>query len=289
MIEIIVNPAASSGDAVQTARRVEEYLREKHVEFCMVYTEAPNHATALARDAAARGVATVAALGGDGTVTETAAGLVSTNTAFAIIPAGTGNDFIKTVGIPADWKDAVDFMLTHPARPVNTGVVNGRLFMNVCGVGFDVMVLEYSLEAKKHSKGIWPYLYGVFKAIKAFRPIEMHIEIDGQEPMDGKYMICSIANGRYFGGGIPIMPIADIGDGLLDILVVDAVPRWVIPFYLPAILMGSLYKKTKIAHHYRTQKCLIRVKGAKLNLDGEILPMEEAGFDTLSDALLMHW
>lgn len=288
MLQIIVNPTACNGDAKKTALAVEEYLRQKQVDFKMVYTQYPNNATELAREAAQNNIDTVVALGGDGTISETAAGLMGTSTALGIIPAGTGNDFIKTVGIPAQWQEAVDFLLSHPARPVNTGVVNQRQFMNVCGVGFDVMVLEYSLEAKKHSKGIWPYLYGVFRAIRAFRPIEMHIEIEEQEPMDGKYMICSIANGRYFGGGIPIMPIADIGDGLMDILVVDSVPRWHIPFYLPSILLGSLYKK-KIAHHYKARRCSISASGVKLNLDGEILPVEKCFFETRNDALLLHW
>ena len=288
VIEIIVNPVAGSGAAKETALEVEKYLQQKGQEFKIIYTEYPNHASQLARDAASRGVETVVALGGDGTVSETAEGLVNSKTALGIIPAGTGNDFIKTVGVPAHWKAAVDFLLEHPARPVNTGLVNERLFMNACGMGFDELVLEYSLEAKKHAKGIWPYLYGVFKAIFTFKPIEMHIEIDGQEPMHGKYMICSIANGRYIGGGIPIMPIADIGDGLLDILVVDSVPRWVIPFYLPSILMGTLYKK-KVAHHYRASRCLLRSEGAKLNLDGEIVPVDETLFLNKPDALLMHW
>ena len=288
MLEIIVNPAAGNGEAKEIALEVEKYLQEKGQEFKIVYTEYPTHASQLARDAARRGVDTVVALGGDGTVSETAEGLVNSKTALGIIPAGTGNDFIKTAGIPSRWKDAVDFLLSHPARPVNTGLVNDRLFMNACGMGFDELVLEYSIEAKKHAKGIWPYLYGVFKAIFTFHAPEMHIEIDGQEPMDGKYMICSIANGRYIGGGIPIMPLADMDDGLLDVLVVDSVPRWKIPFYLPAILGGTLYKK-KPAHHYRTSRCLLRCKGAKLNLDGEIIPVEETLFLNKPDALLMHW
>lgn len=289
MLHLIVNPTAGNGDAAKTALLLQDYLKEKNIEFTAAYTDHPGQATELARLAAYKGVDTVVAIGGDGTISETAAGLVNTKTALGIIPAGTGNDFVKTVGIPKNWKDAVDFLLSHPARPVNTGLVNDEFFMNVCGVGFDVMVLEYSIEAKKKVKGILPYLYGVFRAIKSFRPIPMHIEIEGQPPMDGKYMICSIANGRYVGGGIPIMPIADIGDGLLDVLVVDSLPNWKIPFYLPAILMGKLYKIKSLAHHYRTATCSIRVEGAKLNLDGELRPIEEAAFKNQESALLLHW
>ena len=178
MYEVIVNPAARNGQAKEIGQEAERYLKEKQVDFIIRYTEYPGHATELARDAASRGVETVIAMGGDGTVCETAAGLVHTNTSLGIVPAGTGNDFIKTIGTPRQWKEALDFILTHPARPVNTGEVNDRFFMNVCGGGFDVLTLTYALEAKKHVKGIWPYLYGVLRAIRTFQPFRMHIEVD---------------------------------------------------------------------------------------------------------------
>ncbi len=288
MIELIVNPVAGNGRARQTGEQAAAYLRERDVEFVTKLTNHPGHATDLARDAAGRGVDTVIALGGDGTVTETAQGLRHTATALGIAPAGTGNDFIKSVGTPKNWKDALDFILTHPARPVNTGVMNDRFFMNVCGAGFDVMVLDYALDAKKRLSGIWPYLYGVIRAIKTFKPFQMHIEVDENTVLDGKYMICSIANGRYIGGGIPIAPLADVTDGVFDVFVVDAVPRWKIPFYLPSLMMGKLYKH-KIAHRYLSPACALASPGMRLNLDGEILPIEDTRFTCETDALLLHW
>ena len=288
MYEVIVNPAARNGQARQIGEEAERYLKEKQVDFVIRYTEYPGHATELARDAANRGVETVIAMGGDGTVCETAAGLVHTNTSLGIAPAGTGNDFIKTIGTPRNWKEALDFILTHPARPVNTGEVNDRFFLNVCGGGFDVLTLTYALEAKKHVKGIWPALYGVLRAIRTFKPFKMHIQVGDDLTLDKDCMICTIANGRYIGGGIPIASMADVEDGLLDVLVVDAVPRWKIPFYLPSLMGGSLYKR-KVAHHYRVKTCSLSSPGMMLNLDGEILPIEESHYRIFTDALKVHW
>ena len=101
-------------------------------------------------------------------------------------------------------------------------------------------------------------------------------------------MICSIANGRYIGGGIPIAPLADVTDGVFDVFVVDAVPRWKIPFYLPSLMMGKLYKH-KIAHRYLSPACALASPGMRLNLDGEILPIEDTRFTCETDALLLHW
>ncbi|MEG0639554.1 MAG: diacylglycerol kinase family lipid kinase [Clostridia bacterium] len=288
MIELIINPVAGNGRAKQIGEQAAAYLTEREVDFITKFTDHPHHATELARDAAARSVDTVIALGGDGTVTETAQGLCHTQTALGIAPAGTGNDFIKAIGTPKDWKEALDFILSHPARPVDTGVMNNTFFLNVCGAGFDVMVLDFALEAKKHVSGIWPYLYGVIRAIKAFKPFPMHVEVDDQTVLDGDFMICSIANGRYIGGGIPIAPLADVKDGVFDLIAVDSVPRWKIPFYLPALMMGTLYKH-KVSHRYLTSKCALSSPGMRLNLDGEILPIEDTHFVCETDALLLHW
>ncbi len=248
MITVVINPIAGSGPARTVGNRIGELLRARGVEHTLEYTEGVGHATQLARAAAERGVDTVLSVGGDGTLSEVAAGLVGTRTALGVIPAGTGNDFVKAIGTPRKWEDALDYVLTHPARPLDTGVINDSFFINVCGTGFDVMVLEYALRAKKHVRGIWPYLYGVVAAIRAFKPFEMLVEIGDELKLKGQYMICTIANGRYIGGGIPILPAAEVDDGLLDVMVVDTLPSWRIPFYLPAILGGTLMKK-KIAHH----------------------------------------
>jgi diacylglycerol kinase (ATP) len=277
MITVIVNPIAGSGYADIVGKKVDALLSARNIEHTVKYTESAGHATELAREASMRGTATVLSVGGDGTLNETAAGLLGTHTALGVIPAGTGNDFAKAIGTPGKWEDALEYVLTHPAKPLDTGVINGSFFINVCGAGFDVMVLDYALTAKKHMRGIWPYLYGVIAAIKAFKPFDMLVEIGDELKLKGKYMLCTIANGRYIGGGIPIMPAADVNDGLLDVMVVDSLPSWRIPFYLPALMGGTLMKK-KIAHHYRVARCALASPGMRLNLDGEIIPMESARF-----------
>lgn len=289
MIEIIVNPEAGSGLALKTCEEVTQALKEREIDFVLHRTSHSTHATQLAREAAERGAQTVIALGGDGTITETAAGLCGTRTALGIIPCGTGNDFIKSAGIPRSWREALDFILSHPPRPVDSGRLNDGFFLNECGTGFDVMTLDFAASAKKHVKGIWPYLYGVVRSIFAFKPIQMHIEIGDDIVLDGRYLVCAVGNGSYIGGGIPIVPGSDLKDGLLDVMVVDAVPRWVIPFYLPSLMMGTLYKKKRVAHRYLASKCLLRCANMRLNVDGEIRATEEARFACAPGALLLHW
>ena len=269
VIELVINPVAGKGRALRIGEEAAALLKSRGIDFAKHLTDHPRHATELAREAAGRGAETVIAFGGDGTLTETAAGLRHTRTALGVVPAGTG-------------------ILTHPARPVNSGMMNDRFFLNVGGAGFDVMVLDFANAARKRLSGIGSYLYGVLRAISAFRPIPMHVEIGGDVVLDGHYMICSVGNGRFIGGGIPITPKADVTDGLFDIQLVDAVPRWKIPFSLPSLMMGTLFKHPP-AHNYRASSCTLSSPGMRLQLDGEILPVEHTHFVCESDALLMHW
>ncbi len=288
MMELIANPTAGGGRAVAIALEAAKKLKERGIDFVLHITDHPGHATKLARAAAKRNCDTVVAFGGDGTLHETAAGLRGSKTALGVIPAGTGNDFIRSAGIPTQWEEALEFLLSHPARPVNSGMMNDQFFINECGTGFDVITLDYAEKAKKYVRGLAPYLYGVIRAIFAFNPSNMHIEIGDDVVLDGKFMICAAGNGRFFGGGIPITPGADLTDGLFDILVVDAVPRWIIPFYLPSLMLGTLHKK-KYAHCYRSNKLLLRCEDMRINMDGEMQPQSEARIVCEEDTLLLHW
>jgi len=288
MIQLIVNPVAGNGTAKTIGALAHEYLEQRGIEHEVRHTEYSGHATELAKDAADRGLQTVIAVGGDGTVSETGAGLMYSTCALGILAAGTGNDFLKALGLPSKWQPALELILSTAPRPVDTGIINDRFFLNVCGMGFDVMALDHTLSAKKYMKGMLPYLYGVIRAIKNFKPAPMHIEIGDEVKLDGRYMVCSVANGRFIGGGIPIAPVADVADGLFDIIVVDAVPRWKIPFYLPGLLTGKLINY-KITHHYRSGGVLLNSHGMRLNLDGEVLPMEQCQFTCQKDALQVHW
>lgn len=287
MYRFICNPTAGNGYAKEAAESAFQKLKHNGIECEIVYSTCGKDATRLAQVAVEDRVDTVIACGGDGTIANVADGLKGSKTALGILPCGTGNDFIKTAGISKNWEEALDIILQHPARPVDCGTVNGRLFMNIVGTGFDVMVLDYAETAKKKCKGIWPYLYGVIRSIAAYKPFHMHIEIDDLK-LDGDYMIFATGNGRCFGGGIPITPMASLDDGLLEVVVVRSVPNWKIPFYLPALMKGTLYKK-KPATHYQAKKCKVSYEGMRVNLDGEILSMDSAEIILNSNQLLLHW
>ncbi len=288
MIDVIINPVAGNGHAGRMGQKVMEILKSRRIDCNDYYTTSPGHASSLAKEAALRGADTVLAVGGDGTAYEVASGLVHTKTALGLIPAGTGNDFVKTIHIPKSPLEALDYVLSHKPRPLDMGRINDQLFLNVCGTGFDVSVLEYSLKAKKLVRGLLPYLYGVIRTIFSFKPVKMHIEIDRETTLEGSFLQCSVANGRYIGGGIAISPTSLVDDGLLDVVVVKAIPNWKMPLYLPGLLLGKVHTFPETSH-YRCSHVHINAPGMHLNVDGEILPIEKVNFSPVKDALWVHW
>lgn len=284
--EFILNPVAGNGYSLQAMKKVEGILNAIGAEYRIHETSFSGQATDIARSLSGNpDISAVIAVGGDGTVTEVAAGLAGGPTPMGIIPAGTGNDFIKSVRIPKDPETAMRFMLDRPARAVDTGTLNDEFFLNVCGTGFDVTVLECADDKKKKYRGLTPYFLGLLQAIRIFDPVNLQISYDGT-PADGEYLICSVANGRYIGGGIPICPDADPADGKLNLVMIRKLPRWKIPFYLPGLMLSRALK-FKITSHQLAESVIIRGKGLRFNIDGEIRRMDEACFMIHPRSLLL--
>ena len=288
MLTFIVNPAAGNGFALKIEKQVKDEMDRRGLECRFQHTSAPNHATELAREATTQDDCSgVIAIGGDGTAYEVACGLMNTGVPMGIIPAGTGNDFIKTVNIPKKPMEALDFILSHDPRPVDVGGLNDRLFLNVCGTGFDVTVLDYTIAAKKYCRGLLPYLIGLIRGIFHYKPVYIRFTADGHTE-EREVLICSIANGRYFGGGIAICPEASADDGLLDLVIAEHQPRWKLPFLVPSLLMGRI-DKFSFTTHKRCKTVEIYSKGMRLNADGEVSNIDEAKFTVLQGALKLFW
>ena len=273
----IVNPVAGTGYANKAMRILEDILSDHQINYRIFQTESPGHAVKLASELAGDPeVSAVVSVGGDGTAGEVAAGLTGTGKPMGIIPAGTGNDFIKSAGIPNDPVNALEQLLKGKASPIDTGTVNERFFLNVCGTGFDVTVLDYAEDEKERHRGLTPYFIGLIKAISHYRSLHLTITADGVKE-NGLFLICSIANGRYIGGGIPICPAADIKDGKLDLVMIKGIRRWRIPFYLPGLMM-SKDLTFRITKHRRVDSVRIEGKDLRINIDGDIISLREAEF-----------
>lgn len=285
---LVINPTAGNGRAARVGEDIVQSLRASGIAHEAVLTAYAGHAETIAREAAAGGAKTVVAIGGDGTVLEVVRGLYGTAAALGIIPAGTGNDVVKMLGIPRDPPEALQHMLHHPPRALDAGRINESLFLNVCGTGFDVVVLEYALSAKRYVRGMLPYLWGVLRTIVSYQPARVTIAMDEEAPFTQSVLLLAVANGRFIGGGMEVAPDARPDDGLFDLIIVDHMPRWRMPFHLPKLLTGRI-RDIPGTKYLKCRQVTMEGVNMRVNVDGEIVPMERATLSIVPGALKAHW
>ena len=287
MIYAVCNPIAGNGRGRKAGERIQELLKSKGLAFQILWTERPGHATELAKQACDAGADTVLSIGGDGTSFEVAQGLAGSDTALGIIPAGTGNDFVKTLGVPKEPEAALEFLLTHPPRLTDAGEINGRMFLNEVGTGFDVSVLDWAAKAKRYCRGLMPYLYGVIQTLFRFRSIPLTYSIDGKPFVTREVFVVAVANGGIIGGGIPIAPEAKAYDGLFDVVIVGKVRKRDLIPRLAGLMRGRIltFPETEFV---RASSVVFSSPHMRVNIDGEIAPAEQAIVRVLPKRLWIH-
>ena len=214
---VIVNPIAgprrNRGAArADLARRVLGHGTE------IVLTQRAGHAEELARQAAAEHYDVVFAWGGDGTINEVARGLAFTDTALALVPAGSGNGLARALGVPLRPAAALAHAVHRPARPIDTGSLGGRFFVNVAGVGLDAEIAARFGGAGSR-RGALPYVSIALQAGLRYRPIEYTIHL-ADDRFTARALIVALANSPQYGNGAIVAPRAALDDGLLDLVVV---------------------------------------------------------------------
>ena len=286
-IHVICNPKSGNGEGKTVLQKTVAYFRDHEIAAAFHETQGHKHAIDLAAQAVKDGAETVIAIGGDGTLHEVIQSVAGTNTALGILPAGTGNDFIKTIRVPVDTEQALRLILEGTPKPVDTVRINDRLFLNECGCGFDVMVLDYAEKAKKMVKGILPYLYGVLQTIFHFKDIHVSLSVDDEEPRERDILVLAVGNGRCIGGGIPIAPSAIPDDGLLDVLVVRGMTKPRMLSVLPGLLQGKIESFPETTHQL-ARKVSLKAPSIRVNIDGEIITMDHADIEVVPSSLLIY-
>jgi diacylglycerol kinase (ATP) len=276
----IINPIAGKGRGARSRARAIEELRRLFRGVIFHESRHPGHATALARDAA--GADLVIALGGDGTVREVAAGLLGGGAALAVVPTGSGNDFRRSLGIPANVRDACriarDGIVTAvDAVRVTVGHPDASrelLCVNVAGFGFDARIVAEA-ERFKRLRGMPLYLAALVRAIARYRCPLVRIEADGFTG-EQRILLVAAANGRFFGGGMNIAPGAELDDGFFDGCIIDAVRPWTILRYVPSLIRGT-HTRLRGVRMVRTRSLEIEARESlSMELDGDLVSLGDA-------------
>ena len=276
MITFIVNPAAGSGRSLRAVPIIERVMRASGRPYRVIETKTPGHAAELARQAACDGAGIVAAVGGDGTVQEIAAGLVNTEAALAIIPSGSGNDFIHSLNPQLKAKKAFDkrieqflgYLLRGEQDRIDAVRMNDAYFLNIGSVGIDAQIVVDAARLKKRF-GKSSYLLSTLRNTVTYHPQRVRIECDG-EIIDSDLSLAAICNGQFYGGGFNIAPKADMRDGFLTLCVIDKLARPMFGLLFPLVLFGAHTKLKQVRYITCKRLTVYYENTTPVNLDGNI-------------------
>ena len=274
-VAVLVNPTSGRGRASRIADQVCVRLREEtglQVQL-RAGRDAAEAAALFAEYAAAAGTAVVA-VGGDGMVHLAAQAVAQTQTPLGVIPAGSGNDIARSLGLPTDPIAAASVLASclraHRTRSIDAVRAAGRWYLGVLGAGFDSRVND------RANRMTWPagrsrYNVAIAAELRTFRPIPFRLVLD-EEPWETAAMLVAVGNGPMYGGGMRVCEGAILDDGLLDVTVLGPVSKAEFVRVFPRV-----YRGTHVTHPAVTQRrarvVTVDAAGVTAYADGERLSM----------------
>lgn len=279
----IINPIAGKGNAIRCKEIIEKYFEDKDDYYEIITTERPEEATDVVKNYDYSEECKVYSVGGDGTLNEVINGLIGKNASLGIIPAGSGNDFVRSYLDDSDLSNIIKDTIEGESKEADVGCINDRYFINISAIGFPADVnLNAKIFKNKHIiSGSLAYILGALVSLFKFKSEKIKFIIDGVENTDEMFLV-ALANGRYYGGGIVLAPDAELSDGSLDFYGIKKSNPYKILRYLVAFLTKKDIRKFKDTYYNKCKTLkIISEKEIISNIDGEIIKSNEFNFEII--------
>lgn len=308
----VVNVFAASRKAGSIWKNAAVMLEESGVPYKARFTGGDLNATALSRKSAAEGYRNFIAVGGDGTIHDvlngigeyvgSAEGVSFSDFTLAVIPVGSGNDWVKSVGVPRDIREAVRLVAggirrkqdvvkvsVLDAADLEAEPVSISYMANIAGVGLDARVCEIVNRKKEQGKrGKKLYVSALLYCIRHRVPVRASIVCDGVEIFNGKYLSIAFGTGKFSGGGMRQTPLAVIDDGLTDVTVIPDIPLMTIAKEVPKLFTGTFHKVDVLTQARCRKVTVIPAKEADaepVEVDGEVIGRAPVTMEVLEGQL----
>jgi len=266
-----VNPAAGRGRARRKLPRIRDVFAREGITDIRS-TSGPGDEEALALSAMVDGATTLVAVGGDGTVSRVANAIMQnlSSCRLALIPVGTGNDFAKTLGVLSlDYESIAHLAAGQSVARMDVGKVDDLYFINGVGFGIDPAVLADTLNVKL-LKGNAVYIVTALKKLFSYRGIRVRSLRAHPGFPEGRMMMLTVSNGRYFGGAFRIAPEASVCDGLFDVhsFVDTGAARRARVFF--SVLRGKHAGLAEVTFQRESSLTLLFDEQPQMEVDGEL-------------------
>jgi diacylglycerol kinase (ATP) len=275
----IVNKYAGGGFQPEVEGLMIDACEANDVECTIEFTRNRGHATELAREATTQNFQSVIAVGGDGTVNEVAQGLILSNMPMGIISRGSGNGLARHLGISLKIKEGLVSLFNSRVLAMDTFMVNGKLSLNVSGIGFDGHIAN--LFGGTSKRGLAGYVKLTVQEYIQFHEFNFQLSLENKSIVREAFII-AIANSSQYGNNARIAPAASVCDGLLHVTMLKKVPAYRADFiydmfagdiqksaFCETLETSSLHIKTSrpIAYHIDGEPC-----GINDSFDIKVLP-----------------
>lgn len=272
----IVNPVSGAGKGEKIGKNIERVAPELGLDFDIHYTTGAKDATEIARKYK-REKGIIYSVGGDGTLLEVLNGMINSKNMLAVIPAGSGNDFYRSI-------EGIDDM----SFPVDVGQVNDLYFLNCCSIGIDAEIGHNAgLMKEKHIPRKQIYNASIIYTFVKYRFKEIEFTLNNTKKT-GEYTLVTVMNGKAYGGGFNMAPNASINDGLFDIYFADRVSKASIPGLLLKVIKGT-HENSPHVHKRMADKIKIKTKEKVIaGADGETIYDDEFDIRIKKHAIIMY-
>lgn len=270
----IINPASGKTDYDKIKENIIKTLENEEYE--IYETKAPKEATEIASRFKNEENTVVYSVGGDGTLNEVVNGIAEGKCKLGIIPTGSGNDFYRTL------KEAQ----TENVR-LDLGKVNGRYFINIASVGMDAETCNNANKIKSKIKLHSSYYLALIHTFLTFKSKSLKLKID-KNVYAGDYIIAAICNGKYYGGGFKIAPVASFDDNQFDIYLVSKASKFKLIKILASLLKSEHEKYNEVRKYTGKNITITSENNLIVNIDGEITISKNIEIEMIEDALIIY-
>jgi YegS/Rv2252/BmrU family lipid kinase len=321
---VVVNVFAASRKAGSVWKHAAVMLEKAGVPYKAMFTGGEDNAIAISRKSAAKGYRKFLAVGGDGTVHDVlngiaeyvyspeAEGVSVSDFTLGVLPVGSGNDWVRSTGVPRELEQAVEVIARGCTRTQDVvrvsildymgssadleaassaDVLNVSYMVNVGGVGIDARVCEIVNRKKEQGRrGKKLYVQALLYCIMHRTTSKAVVYCDGEEIFRGDYYSMAFGVGKYSGGGMRQTPLAELGDGLLDITVIPQVSVWTILRAAPRLFTETFHKEA--VPELESAKCrtvfVLPETGSDsepVEVDGEVVGRAPVRMDVMPDGI----
>ncbi|MBW6481603.1 MAG: diacylglycerol kinase family lipid kinase [Vicingaceae bacterium] len=263
-ILFIINPISGTGKQKIVEKLIEQHLNKEIFDYTIIYTRKAKHAIEISKNEV-QNFDVIVAVGGDGTVNETATAIIGTEKILAIIPTGSGNGLARHLKISTNIKNAIEIINNKKIKRIDTATVNDIHFLGTAGTGFDAHIGWKFATAEK--RGFWSYVKITIKEYFNYDEANYTLIVDGAKSQQ-KSLLITFANSNQYGNNACVSPNSVIDDGFLRIIILKKFPL-TYSFAFAYKMFTKKFNTFKYVTEMKGKNITIHSPKKELHIDGE--------------------